>query len=646
MTTLPPAPAHGHLAIAVTGHRRNNLRLQENWQQVEAVLSGLLDRVAAHLAARPGERGRVELYNLLSEGIDQLTARQALDRGWDLVAPLPFGKTLNIAINASPASADDARRILAGLPAEDAGTEVRAGQLRELIEQAQCFELAESDEQIAALFLATLEQPDDFDCRRVFETQANDHVSLAGRIMIERADLLIAVWDGQVSNLSGGTGHTALRSLELGTPVLLLDPDCPEDWTILVRPEEIYDRPAGNADKLEAIVEKALAISPDGSPIPMETESWNTSSSRVWSLYRWLEKSLGGDPEAGTALKTSYEKPDEIASGSGKSLIDAAQELPGVDTQQLGRIVNTVMPQFAWADGISSWLSDAYRSGMCLNFVLAAFAVIVGAAYLPLGLAGQKWIFASVELLLLVLIVLITLIGRRRSWHGRWFETRRVAEYLRHGPILLLLGVFRSTGKWPRGEGSAWPEHYSRHCLRSVGLPNLALDHGYLRGACEHLLLPHVVGQRDYHRAKARRLLSVNHRLDRIAETLFLFAILSVSLYLLLKLGASLVVVPYAWPDATSMLLTFLGIAFPTLGASIAGIRFFCDFERFAAISQVTADKLTDVAERIDLLLKGPESGFGFASVSELAHTVDEIVVEELESWQAVFSGKRISLPA
>lgn len=646
MTILPPAPSLRHLSIAVTGHRRNNARLQENWAKVEAVLAEILGRVEADLAGRPARLGPVRLYNLLSEGIDQLTARQALDRGWELVAPLPFGQALNIAINALPASAGDAKRILAGQPAQETATEVRAQQLRELVGQARCFELAENDDAIAALFLATLEEPTDFDRRRAFETQANDHVSLAGRIMIERADLLIAVWDGQVSNLRGGTGHTALRSLEIGTPVLLIDPGCPEQWTILVRPEEIYDRPAANADKLEAIIDAALASSTESATTTLDAEHWHTSSSRVWSLYRGLERALGGDARPDTGLVTSYEKPDEIAAGSGKAIADAAQALPGVDERQLATIVGEILPQFAWADGISSWLSDAYRSGMCVNFVLAAFAVIVGAAYLPFGLADHKWIFASAELLLLLLIVLVTLIGRRRSWHERWFETRRVAEYLRHGPILLLLGVFRPAGKWPRGEGSAWPEHYSRHCLRSVGMPRLALDHGYLRRACEHLLLPHILGQRDYHRAKAKRLLRVNHRLDKLAETLFLLAIVSVSFYLALKLGATFGIVPYAWPDSTSMALTFLGIAFPTLGASIAGIRFFCDFERFAAISQITAGKLADVAERIEVLLEGPESGFGYGKVSEMAHAVDEIVLEELENWQAVFSGKRISLPA
>ena len=37
--------------------------------------------------------------------------------------------------------------------------------------------------------------------------------------------------------------------------------------------------------------------------------------------------------------------------------------------------------------------------------------------------------------LLLGAILAITWVGQRRRWHGRWFETRRVAEYLRHAPL-------------------------------------------------------------------------------------------------------------------------------------------------------------------------------------------------------------------
>ncbi len=646
MSVTSPPRALRHLSLAVTGHRHNNPALEANLGEVEAVLDSIFDQISGLLDKSADELGPVRLHNLLAEGVDQITAQLALDRDWQVVAPLPFGTALNAAINLQPATPADAQALLEGRDVSDAQLAGRVARLRALTDAAQCFALAERDEEIAAMYRDALAAPDDFARRRTLEMQINDRVTLAGRVMIEQADLLIAVWDGKASNFPGGTGHTIMAALCSGTPVVLIDPSRPAEWTIHTLPEEIGVAGENGSRTLDALIDAVIGKSSESAPTPLETERWHRGSHPMWLFYRWLEKTFGGEKQSKARLVAKYERPDEIAEGSARAMIGAARGMEGVDTKQLDSIVSTILPQFAWSDGISSWLSDAYRSGMCLNFMLAAFAVIIGAAYLPLGLAEQKWIFATIELLLLMLIVAITLIGKRYAWHANWFETRRVAEYLRHGPIMLLLGVFRPTGKWPKAEGREWPEQYSRHCLRSAGLPNVALTRQYLRAVVDSILLPHVTGQRDYHRAKAKRLRTVDHRLDRIAETLFVLAIISVSIYLVLKLGSAFGVVPYSWPTSVSMLLTFLGIAFPTLGASIAGIRFFADFERFAAISQVTAGKLDNIALRIDMLLQSPDAAITFGTVSDLAHGVDAVVVEELENWQAVFSGKHISLPA
>lgn len=83
----------------------------------------------------------------------------------------------------------------------------------------------------------------------------------------------------------------------------------------------------------------------------------------------------------------------------------------------------------------------------------------------------------------------------------------------------------------------------------------------------------------------------------------------------------------------------------PTLGAAVAGVRYFGDFERFAAISQVTAEKLEAIHNRIGLLLSGPIEAIDYDRVSDLAHATDDIVVSEIESWQSVFGGKHITVP-
>jgi hypothetical protein len=322
--------------------------------------------------------------------------------------------------------------------------------------------------------------------------------------------------------------------------------------------------------------------------------------------------------------------------------------MPGGDGQVAARLRDDMLPLFAWSDGIASRLADAYRSGMSVNFLLAALAVIIGLAFLPAGLSAYKWAFAGVELLLLAGILVLTAAGSRLGWHRRWFELRRVAEYLRHAPALLLLGVARPTGRWPRsgGEGTEWPEHFARHALRDVGLPRAKVTRDYLRAGLAGVALPHLAAQRTYHEAKAHRLEAVHHGLDRAAESCFALAVVSVLAYLLLKGGGVAGVVPKPLAGDLSPLFTFLGVAFPTLGANLAGIRYFGDFERFGAISRVAAERLGEIEARITLLLSGADSALTYAAAADLVHALDEAVVDEIAGWQAVFGGKHLALPA
>ena len=247
----------------------------------------------------------------------------------------------------------------------------------------------------------------------------------------------------------------------------------------------------------------------------------------------------------------------------------------------------------------------------------------------------------------------------RRAWHGRWFELWRVAEYLRHAPSLLLLGVARPTGRWPRnseeadedaahggGDRGQWPEHFARHALRDVGLPQVKVTRAYLRAGLAEVALPHVTSQRAYHEFKEQRLETVHRQLDRAAETCFVLAVASVLAYLVLKSGGIGGLLPKHLSSDLSALFTFLGVAFPTLGANLAGIRYFGDFERFGAISRVAAEKLGEIEARMNLLLTGAESALTYAAAADLMHALDEAVVDEIASWQSVFGAKHLALPA
>ncbi|HTR00446.1 MAG TPA: hypothetical protein VMH83_10665 [Candidatus Acidoferrum sp.] len=661
-----PISPRVRLCVGITGHREDNPAFAAQRTRIDIVLEQVLDLIAAAAdSAATGSNAAVRLHSLLADGADQLAAQSALRRGWELSAPLPFGLALNVAINAHPTSAAEVRALLRGdLTACAPAVRERATRIRQLASQARLFELAERDELIGHQFLAKLEAPDNARTAATYNAEISLRASLAGRVMIEQCDLVIGIWDGATRALIGGTGHTIQLALDTGAPVLWIDANNPEQWCILHGPEALVAlaSAADTGDRgaaLQLLVRQALLPAP-GRQHPHHSqhrshagaeglahEHLQPHSERRWHLYRRVEALFGADNWRARfrGLRQTYETPDTIVAGSAAPVIAHARALLGQPPVFVDAIERDILRRFAWADGVSAFLSDQYRGGMVANFLLAPLAIIGGIAYLPFASSHEKWIFALFELALLLVILAITGIGQRRRWHGRWFETRRVAEYLRHGPILLLLGVARAPGRWLQGTETSWPEWYARHALREVGLPSVAITQRYLREAVTHLLHPHVQGQRDYHLYKARRLANAHHNLDRLSEVLFVLAVISVAGYLLLKGGGLLHLWPLEWSERSSYFFTFLGVLLPTFGGAIAGIRYFGDFERFSAISSITAEQLSAIDQRIQQLCAAPDGAIDYGTVAELAHATDEVVVNEIENWQSVFGGKHVSVP-
>jgi hypothetical protein len=651
------------VSIGITGHRAHNAAFAANRDRVDAVLRDILAGIEKTIRAEAaGPTAPTRLHSMLADGADQMAAEMALALGWTLVSPLPFGLALNTAINAHPLNLHDARALLEGSDAADPPTQSRAQVIRALAAKARLFELADNDTAIATLFLARHEAPGDFTKAQRFVAESSERAALASRIVIEQSDIVLAVWDGESTAHGGGTGHTVAAALELGAPVVWIDANAPESWRILRATESLATLRSGSAPKdrqaeIDALVRDILSpakaaknghgTTKHSSVRELEHEHWRRRSSPFWHAYRRVEALFGADTFAQRwrNLRQTYDAPDAIATGSAAPMLACARAMPGQDGAFVSKMESAVLQRFAWFDGVSAHLSDNYRGGMVVNFLLAPFAIIAGIAYLPFATSQDKWIFALVEFILLINIIAITTLGRIRRWHGRWFQTRRVAEYLRHAPILLILGVARPPGSWPRGVDASWPEWFARQALREVGLPHVSVTAAYLRIALRDLLDDHAVRQRDYHIGKARRLAAAHRNLDRFSSLLFMLAVISVSSYLVLKASGVFEIWPTEISDRVTHLFTFLGVFFPTFGGAVAGIRYFGDFERFSAISEVTAEKLDAVHTRIRLLLSGPDDEIDYGRVSDLARATDDIVVAEIENWQAVFGGKHITVP-
>jgi hypothetical protein len=635
----------------VTGHRDGNAAFGANRAAIEASLAAVFDAIEGAASLLLGAKAPTRLHSLLAPGADMMAIELALARDWEVVAPLPFGLDISIAVNCRDAGEADARALVEGRAAASPEVAAQAEAMRSLARQVKLFQLAEEDALVAERFIATRAAPDDADAATAYSIVASERAAVAARVMIEQSDLMIAIWDGASPGSIGGTRHSIESALYHGVPVIWIDAASPASIRMLEGPDAL-ERLGPEQD----LAEIAAAVATIARPADLDhseraarfhAEKWHRSSRRRFHAYRRIEAIFGGarGRRFFRSLVEHYETPDAVLQGSGAQVLAAARGLPGTDAGLVQRIEALVLRRFAWADGLSTYLSDAYRGGMVTNFLLSALAVIAGVAYLPLVGVDWKWPFALAELILLLAIVGITVVGRRRRWHGRWLETRRVAEYLRHAPILLLLGVARPVARWPQGSGTQWPEYYARQALRAAGLPKLVVTQAYLRAALATLVARHAETQRDYHRQKAAKLATVHHNLDRFCEVLFILAIVSVSAYLLLIASSALNLVPEKTGELLAKPLTFLGLALPALGAAFAGIRYLGDFERFAAISEIAAEKLEALTARIETLLAGAEPELRYAQVASLAHALDDVVIAEIESWQSVFAVKNMAVP-
>lgn len=158
------------VAVGVTGHRLNQLPEAER-PRLARTIARAMDRIEA--AAKVGakrEPVRMTMVSGLAEGADRYAAHAALERDWGLTAALAFRPQRFI----------------------------------------KDFETPESKAEFRALLAQS----------KVVQPEGRGSYLAAGEIILDRADVLIALWNGAPPKGAGGTADVAARALALGRPVL------------------------------------------------------------------------------------------------------------------------------------------------------------------------------------------------------------------------------------------------------------------------------------------------------------------------------------------------------------------------------------------------------------------------------------------
>jgi len=165
-----PQRATRSLNIGVTGHRLNRIS-QRQLDQLAPQVQQFLAQIA--VAARTPALG---LVSGLAEGADRHLARLALDAGYALHAVLPFARETYAHDFSGSASRTQFNELLA-----------RAGRVTEL------------------------------PGRPGFSAQAYRR---AGHALLDEADVLLAVWDGQPAQGAGGTAEVVNEACRRRMPVI------------------------------------------------------------------------------------------------------------------------------------------------------------------------------------------------------------------------------------------------------------------------------------------------------------------------------------------------------------------------------------------------------------------------------------------
>ena len=517
------------LRIGVTGHRR----LTDPAALVPAIraaVQGVVDRFLG-----PGAEPALLVISALAEGADRLVAAEVLarpDATLEAVLPLPPGDYL-----------------------DDFTGDASKAEFTEMLGRATSVWVARPG------------------------GSRDEAYERAGRHVVDRADVLIALWDGEPPRGRGGTATVVSYARAQGVPVAWVP------TTTVTAPVYWYDE-----ERAAHIAEAAREFREyNAAPIPEFAARARGERDRL--------------APAGPA-------------GPPDSLRPACSDVAG-----------WITPYFVRADALATRLERIFRLTNWTMFLAAAAAVVVVAVQVTVW-PQLNWI-AAAEVVLLLVLVAAPLVSRRLRVLDRWISYRFLAERLRSGYFLALAGTGDRTRPGERREPSAYLSDPTEVWIER------ALDEITARRPPVHFGPAHVVPLRDYlsehwiraqiryHEDTARRQGAWDSRLFAATGVLFLITAVAAFLHLL------------GWgehhdnPTEFGLLLIVLSICVPAIGAAVHGIRTQSEFRRHCQRYQ----RMAGLLRQLDTDMSRADS---ITVIHEIAADAERLMRAENSDWFGV----------
>lgn len=492
--------------------------------------------------------------------------------------------------------------------------------------------------------------------------RAGESYLAAGRVLLNQTDLLIALWDGKQSHGTGGTGQVVNEALRRGIPTLWVNWEDPgschlmrPSWRLIKQPIDLE----GDLPLITDLVTELL-LPPHADHNDDEPNDWAAGAAffrerrRPWTLlggwWTFFRDLLRGRPKL---LRIRVPKFDAATKASWEADFYGEPAKENREHKLADPIIawleGNLLPHYAWANQLSVYYANHYRSSFVWIYLLGSLAVLL-ALIGKTGLAshGVEVIFISAEVAVICIIIGLTSYGRRRRWHERWIDYRTLAERLRLARFSCLLGGLWQQATVPShlatygNPAATWMQWHARAVERAAGLPNVCVRADYL-AACKELLLEALIaGQKAYHEDNAERLSSVDHRLHRAGECLFLATLAACAFHLLVALRAQ-------WfaetADAWERWLIFGAAFLPALGAAMAAIRGQGEFHRVVQRSRAMNDELSQLRQAVANVPTQPGE-LNSQLLQQVVEQTTRLMYNEVLDWRIVFQDRPLVWPA
>jgi hypothetical protein len=489
--TAAPGVIPYRLWVGVTGHRR-----LADPAGLPRVIDEVLDRILAMVPASAQTPLRLGVVSPLAEGADRLVAKAVLRHP---------DATLEVALPLPP---EDYKR--------DFATEESRQEFDELLKQAQ---------------LVTV-LPRGGDRRDAYQR--------VGHYVVNRSDVVIAVWDRKPPRGKGGTAEIVTHARERQTPLYLVAPHGEH--------AVVAERTGGFAadEHREIDVFNGATIAP---------------------------AEFAGEVVAQT-----------------DRLVAAAREV-GLADEAVRPYLDWTVPYLVRADLLARRYQRYYTRLGSLIFGGTFLAVLAAAAQ---SFRSANQVLALLEGLLMAVLLVAVLYARRRRVHSHWISYRRLAERFRIALFqgVAALGASRMVG-WDRIDIDP-PRDWVRRLFEEVWIsrPTEAVACSAPAQLRDFLLRAWLDDQLRYHDRTYRKYERRERLLSRIVAVL-------VGLTLVVALARGTLGLKPA--SLTAGILLLAATIAPALATALSGIRAQREFLRNAENSRQIANHLTVLCRRMTM---------------------------------------------